>query len=1773
MADFTAYKFTFDDKSPDNKPLTGADVRGVLESDSLTKIVARATFPLVSRQIDVPFTESSTVPGRYSADLIPNSQLPGTRWRIDLTYANGRGSSFFIDMPGHDVDQDGAADIVVEGPLPPSAGRSLVRRLYDLLDQILVAGGNVAFTRDSASRTITIAASGGGSGGGGGTPGLNTVGFDQLAAVVRREIRESVDIDAISISDDSLVFISHDGTAKTIELQGAVEDNVRDFALKRYGTAELDAAIALTPSIVELNEFRGALVKSSTYLATVNLNLTVRNTAVLLGAALPTMLADREMTILVRTAGEPPGMLRFDLADLMAKPAAAAGDALSSTNALDFRQDDPDDNHYFLGHTGTHFLFGSDTGDLYQISLTDHVIDCTPFVTFPAPMPGSGGGTAGRLDPLAALPAAAGIAVGSIANLGGVLWELVDDTEDANLVSGEAAARTGNRVGTDTINWAVDAVPTWYIPKTSLPAPVPSSTAIRFRDARGFVFEDEGRRLSGSDTAAAYAYRGVNLACDTPAGTGFSVRFYRWVSSDFGTAIAVHGADRWELFERDFGTLIDGRISRDVQQWARDTTTDIPLSKLGNAPSGGGGGLTAEQVQDQVGLLLEAGDDAGADVDATYNDAANSLSLNIKADAVDPAKVKFDAGTKVAGRTVKLNADATGFLGDTVDAPPAKATNADVDAETDDAKFVTVAKLFRGVARKVRAATKTIAGIVELASNAELDAGTDDVKAVTPAGARRITGAKVSPAERTAGTESGVRRFSPEDVKSMVDSHAPSGGTTLQKATDSDVDAETNDTKYVTVANIYRAIARKVRAATKTVAGILEIATNAELDAGTDDAKAVTPAGLRRVTGPEASAAEIQAGTESAVRRMSPADLKAAVEEHAPAGTIGGGAGSGLVLEHLATTPALSTTSGAGQTTGTGALVLEAAKAAEYGAVINSSYHYGLNLPFQPPEGVIGMMVAVEVAGVETCRAFFNWIGQTAGVRQDATLRITDTNAGRATRYGGAATNSYSVANIIYCYGARSASPANTVYKIYGVKIGGGSGGGSAPAPARSSFLLSKSPEANVDITAPARSAGGGYSDPWTDIAALPALTAAQAGLLDIDGDVHAVAQTAGADGGDRIVVESRILRVRGAVETSLTDHTDYMRHIQPSGSTSTAYAAATNIADETLNAKDMGVAGDVYKLQARIIEQKTSGTPSVVRFPTGTPGNLITAAPQGGVKGDPGDGGRGPLASGNTFPTAPTEGQRFELLAQQTVPHPAEVTPARTRAGTGDQLGWDRENGHIDLPHPGIDGVFYYDDSSVNPLTFRNRYVVTRAGGNAKTPMTLTLGGTAYPLTRTTAASSFWRTAVDLTDDQTAGEVIVEQITYTDGTKEWPDKTFEPHIYVRSGAKWIKSSELSPDDIRDALASLSGEDRLSARYIKDLPARKFVRQFDVIYQGLSITSSQQDVVSGTTAFAPASEFNLNTVGRGELEFEVVLHLSNKSVTTLSIGDDGNDSVIIGVPLTATGLRGRPVYVAGGVDEGIQVANNVPVKNGATEIAQYQVWIEHQADGTMLVRSAHKGGTPTAQSYNVAAEINGFWSPTDADQAPTYTTRGRLLARSIVLPTAAVARGVMVGNPTGGGGTHGQKGWLNLLASLAGKPATGWKQAGASSTFPPGSGYKLFPPGVPLTPNIDSILVVTKVGTTERRVFKMAWGGAPLTVEADSSASDYAEAPLFFRGPGVHDPNAATLGPQGSGASARLLFRYVTSQAGAGEIQMWGDGTPLPANCTVEVYESGIFVV
>ena len=204
------------------------------------------------------------------------------------------------------------------------------------------------------------------------------------------------------------------------------------------------------------------------------------------------------------------------------------------------------------------------------------------------------GGSANELEPLAAVPSDTSGAAGLIANVKGVLWELVASGEAPNVTSGEAVANPpgapAGYFGNAYVAWDTDAqtdpVIAWARSSTL------ESIWIRFHGAGPHAFYgsfDLTARRAARDKLIGgvqyYAYAGGSDAVgeNVVAGSYFSATFTE--GSADGAAVDIHGAvKRWELDAREDLSEINARIEAEVESWARDATTPIPAGKLANAP-------------------------------------------------------------------------------------------------------------------------------------------------------------------------------------------------------------------------------------------------------------------------------------------------------------------------------------------------------------------------------------------------------------------------------------------------------------------------------------------------------------------------------------------------------------------------------------------------------------------------------------------------------------------------------------------------------------------------------------------------------------------------------------------------------------------------------------------------------------------------------------------------------------------------------------------------------------------------------------------------------------------------------------------------------------------------------------------------------------------------------------------------------------------------------------------------------------------------------------
>lgn len=221
----------------------------------------------------------------------------------------------------------------------------------------------------------------------------------------------------------------------------------------------------------------------------------------------------------------------------------------------------------------------------------------------------------------------------------------------------------------------------------------------------------------------------------------------------------------------------------------------------GQAAAGGGGGGTMTPVEILDAVKTVDGSGSGLD--------ANML------EGVDLATLRAAATETTAGMAEI-------------------ATQTETNTGTDDARFVTPAKLTG------RTATETRAGVAEVATQAETDAGTDDARIVTPAklAAHTATEARAGVAEVATQTETDTgtddaRIVTPLKLHASTATETRTG--VAEVATQNETNAGTDDARMVTPAKLAG------RTATEARAGIAEVATQAETDAGTDDTQMVTP--------------------------------------------------------------------------------------------------------------------------------------------------------------------------------------------------------------------------------------------------------------------------------------------------------------------------------------------------------------------------------------------------------------------------------------------------------------------------------------------------------------------------------------------------------------------------------------------------------------------------------------------------------------------------------------------------------------------------------------------------------------------------------------------------------------------------------------------------------------------------------------------------------------------------------------------------------------------
>lgn len=181
--------------------------------------------------------------------------------------------------------------------------------------------------------------------------------------------------------------------------------------------------------------------------------------------------------------------------------------------------------------------------------------------------PGGASGVAQRIASLSAIPDPDGYHAGEMVDVGGVLYDLVDDAAESNVHRGVIGQLDGSYIGDGTFSFD-DSSPQNQraeLPKAALGAQPPAYLAGEVRTAGGIYSQIGLARSAGSDTAADYAYRhspgdpdlDYELDGATAIGMDYSIAFYSDVARRH--PVAVHSGDRWERSDRTGITLSEVR--------------------------------------------------------------------------------------------------------------------------------------------------------------------------------------------------------------------------------------------------------------------------------------------------------------------------------------------------------------------------------------------------------------------------------------------------------------------------------------------------------------------------------------------------------------------------------------------------------------------------------------------------------------------------------------------------------------------------------------------------------------------------------------------------------------------------------------------------------------------------------------------------------------------------------------------------------------------------------------------------------------------------------------------------------------------------------------------------------------------------------------------------------------------------------------------------------------------------------------------------------------
>ena len=358
-----------------------------------------------------------------------------------------------------------------------------------------------------------------------------------------------------------------------------------------------------------------------------------------------------------------------------------------------------------------------------------------------------------------------------------------------------------------------------------------------------------------------------------------------------------------------------------------------------------------------------------------------------------------------------------------------------------------------------------------------------------------------------------------------------------------------------------------------------------------------------------------------------------------------------------------------------------------------------------------------------------------------------------------------------------------------------------------------------------------------------------------------------------------------------------------------------------------------------------------------------------------------GAADSGTTFPSSPVEGERFDLTASATISDPAVVTVAMST----DRFGYyvsSRPFGSIDRPSTQINGVYWNDNTSLVRSDNRNRIIV-HTGITARTPATVAIGDTAYPVARVAGLAGVFRSTGTISANPLpTGTQQRIQVSFTDGTKAWPDITVPAGSYHWSGQHWVRWYGQQGDDIVRSLSALPQARKLPFEAIRGVPPTRFSQiVHDGAGAGLTVTNTASDVTSAFQVFSPV--FDLTNITHGEFTVEVTYHLTTRSSNLIGFQFPSVQTFRQTDVLFASTLQGLSYYSTSGitgttlqVSNGVQLHLNAADFNSSTHLGDFYVLFGRN-NQEQLGYVTHYEGIAGPSNVAISVSLGVDWNPAD----------------------------------------------------------------------------------------------------------------------------------------------------------------------------------------------------